>query len=144
LPDHAVIPATLDGYKRDWSAVRQNTSSSWKWLMDRQTGLLPRFVAYLNIVADHNSAVEGMVFPIDEEGLAKLNRREVGYDRVEVDVFDASGKRMDGTVFTYVDQCREHITEEIYISYQYLNFIHIKYILIRMHAGHCTADSSFG
>jgi len=126
LPDHAVIPATLNGYKRDWSAVRQNTSSSWKWLIDRQTGLLPRFVAYLNIVVDHNSAVEGMVFPIDEEGMAKLDRREVGYDRVEVDVFDTSGKRMDGTVFTYVDQCQEHITDEIYISYHYLNFIRSK------------------
>lgn len=126
LPDHAVIPATLGGYKRDWSAIRQNTSSSWKWLMDRQTGLLPRFVAYLNIVADPDGIVEGVVFPVDEEGLAKLDRREVGYDRIEVNAFDASGKRMDGTVFAYVDQCREPATEDVYVSYHYLNFIRSK------------------
>ncbi len=126
LPDHAMVPATLNGYRRDWSAVRLNADSSWKWLIDRQTGMPPRFIAYLNITADNSSSVEGMLFPVEEGDIEKLDRREVGYDRIKVSVSDMSGNNIDARVFTYADRSREHVSGEVYISYHYLNFVRTK------------------
>jgi len=123
LSENDIFPATLKGFKRDWSAIRENTASTYKWLIDRETGIPPQFIAYLNLAEDEGSAVIGVVFWIEEDELKCLDRRELGYNRLEVNVFDQTGKVISENVFTYIDQTEEYLTEEVYINYHYLNLI---------------------
>ncbi|RMG21667.1 MAG: gamma-glutamylcyclotransferase [Methanobacteriota archaeon] len=119
----SVIPASLAGYRRDWSAVRSNTELTGKWLVERSSGFLPQHVAYLNIVPDKDSVVDGVVFPVTEEDIQKMDRREVGYERIKVSVSGVDGRKIDGTVFTYIDKVNDPYVDNVYISYHYLNFV---------------------
>ncbi len=42
---------------------------------------------------------------------------------MEIDVFNETGQPISDTVFTYMDQTMEHLTNEVYISYHYLNLV---------------------
>ncbi len=79
LPESDLFPAILKGYKREWSDIRENTASTYKWLIDRRTGVPPQFVAYLNLAEDEGSAVKGMAFRIEEDELKLFDRRECKY-----------------------------------------------------------------
>ena len=94
---------TLRGYRRRWNVATDNlrTFSRYKYYIDPKTGERPPvFVTFLNIVPDPDSAITGVLFPVDDELLLKLDRRERNYQRV--DVTEHIEQPVDDTVLTYI------------------------------------------
>lgn len=100
-------PTVLTGFRRVWNVATDNTvdAAGYKYFVDPQTGARPNvFVTFLNIAraaagAEPMPGVEGVVFEVDEAGLAALDRRERNYCRIDVtDRFE----RVSGTVWTYI------------------------------------------
>jgi gamma-glutamylcyclotransferase (GGCT)/AIG2-like uncharacterized protein YtfP len=57
----------------------------YKYYLDPATGERPAvYVAYLDLVPEPRSVVNGVVFAVDAGGLAALDRRERNYERSEV------------------------------------------------------------
>ena len=93
----------LDGYRRVWGVAADNRRAipGYKQYRLRADGSVPAvFVAFLDVVVDPRSAVEGMLAAVDEASLAGLDLRERNYDRV--DVTAAIDNPPPGRVWTYV------------------------------------------
>jgi hypothetical protein len=123
-----LLPGRLNGYRRCWGVAMNN----WKggeevkhWL-DRKTGERPRIrVAYLDIEPCEGSSVNGVVIPVDEDGLALLDAREVNYSRV--DISTAFEGPVSGRVFTYIgldaarERCRQGVADgNAFVSRDYV------------------------
>src|SRR5687767_4290065 len=81
-------PRRLSGHRRRFGVAMDNrrTIPGYKYYLDAATGERPEvFVAFLDIVVDPGSAVEGLSFAVDPATLAALDDRERNYRRVEVD-----------------------------------------------------------
>lgn len=79
--------ASLLGHRRRWNVAMENRAavSDPKHYLDPETGERPDlYVAYLNVVADEHSQLNGLLIPVDDVGLAAFDRREVNYRRVDV------------------------------------------------------------
>ncbi|HYI98606.1 MAG TPA: gamma-glutamylcyclotransferase family protein [Thermoleophilaceae bacterium] len=95
--------ALLHGYRRVWGVAADNEHAipGYKRYLLRADGSTPRvFVAFLDLAEDPDGAVNGVLAPADAEALARLDRRERNYDRVEVT--PAIDHPPDGRVWTYV------------------------------------------
>lgn len=99
----AATVATLRGRRRVWGVAADNEQAipGYKQYRLRSDGSLPPvFVAFLDVAADRDCAVNGAVAPIGPDRLAELDRRERNYDRV--DVTASIDDPPAGTVWTYV------------------------------------------
>jgi cation transport regulator ChaC len=99
----AGVPCRLRDHRRDWAVAMDNrvTVPGYKIYLDPETGEQPAVeVAYLSIGPAAGGRVDGLAFPVTDEELSRLDRRERNYDRVEVtDLIDAD---LGGRVWAYV------------------------------------------
>jgi hypothetical protein len=95
-------PTRLQGWRRRWSLARDNFASE-KTFARADGGEAPRFCLGLNLEPAEGAkeAPNGAVIALSEEELARLDIREMRYDRV--DVTDAVAERPEGVtrVFAY-------------------------------------------
>ena len=77
----------------------RRTIPGYKFYVDPATGERPAvFVTFVCIWPEPGARVEGVVFEVDEDGLAALDRRERNYDRRDVSAH-VDG---DGPVWAYL------------------------------------------
>lgn len=102
--------ALLRGWRRAWGVAADNEHaiSGYKRYL-RSDGSAPRvLVAFLDLVEDPACAVNGVIAPVDGDALARLDRRERNYDRVDVTAAieippqAAIDSPPEGRVWTYV------------------------------------------
>lgn len=74
--------AILKGWKRDWSAILENTSNGSHYQLSG--GEVPPKVVVLNIRQSEGSEVNGVLIDCSEKKLDRLINREVHYDLVDV------------------------------------------------------------
>lgn len=94
-------PARLRGWKRRWSQARDNHRSEKTFAL--ADGSLPAYCMGLNVERGEDGAgpVNGVLIELTEEELARLDIREIRYDRIEVtDLIEAQGPLPDA-VITY-------------------------------------------
>jgi gamma-glutamylcyclotransferase (GGCT)/AIG2-like uncharacterized protein YtfP len=94
--------AQLRGHRRVWGVAMDNSRDlpGYKHYLLRCDGSRPAVhVAFLDIVPDPESVVEGIVLAVDEASLRELDQRERNYDRVDV---TAAVVGATGTVWAYV------------------------------------------
>lgn len=85
--------ATLPGHRRTWGVAMDNAVAvpGYKRYRDPATGRLPDVrVAFLDVVADAGSDVDGVVLELDAARLASLDLRERNYRRVELLLADGT------------------------------------------------------
>ncbi len=80
-------PVTVRGFRRAWNVQAENKKT------------------YLGAVPSPSGRMNAVLFPINREGLARLDGREGAYDRLEVDPDDVSTFAGD-QVWAYVPQPR--------------------------------------
>jgi hypothetical protein len=94
-------PCVLRDHRRGWGVAMDNrrTIAGYKFYVDPETGARPAvYVTFLCIWPEPGARVEGVVFEVDDDGLAALDRRERNYDRHDVSAYvDA-----DGPVWAYL------------------------------------------
>jgi hypothetical protein len=72
----------------------------YKYFVDAETGERPAaYVAFLDLVHDPATEVNGVLLPVDEDGLTRLDARERNYERRDVTV--AVDPAPPGTVWAY-------------------------------------------
>jgi hypothetical protein len=98
----ALTPASLRGWRRRWSVVRDNVRCEKTFAVE-PGGEVPPFVLGLNV--EHSGrpveAPNGALIELRKGELERIDERELRYDRVEVThAVDAAGRRFD-RVWTY-------------------------------------------
>ena len=85
----------LRDHRRGWGVAMDNrrTIPGYKFYVDPESGERPPvFVTFLCIWPEPGASVEGVVFEVDDDGLAALDQRERNYDRRDVSAYlDARG-----------------------------------------------------
>lgn len=92
----------LPGHRRVWGVAMDNSADlpGYKHYLLRADGSRPRiYVAFLDLVEDATSAVNGVLRPVGDAILRELDRRERNYDRVDV---TGAIRGVSGTVWTYL------------------------------------------
>jgi cation transport regulator ChaC len=77
----------LRNYRRTWNVAMDNTQTipGYKHYVDATTGARePWFVAFLDIVPESGARVNGVLFEVSHDQLARLDERERNYQRIEV------------------------------------------------------------
>ncbi|GIK76950.1 MAG: gamma-glutamylcyclotransferase [Thermoleophilia bacterium] len=100
-------PATLTGFRRGFTVVRDNRASE-KTFARRADGSIPDWVLGLDVaVAD--GSVNGALIAVEEAELTRLDIREIRYRRVEVGAAVA-GPAADGydRIYTYAARPEHH------------------------------------
>lgn len=108
----AVRPMTLPGWQRRFSTARDNVTSE-KTFARAGDGMVPPTVLALNLESspDGAEAPNGALIEVDEAELARLDGRELRYDRVDVTAYvNGQGVGFDG-VFAYVARA-QHLAVE--------------------------------
>jgi cation transport regulator ChaC len=103
MQDGGARAARLRDRRRAWNVAMENAVSlpGYKHYLDPRDRSRPEvFVAFLNLVAAPGELVNGVLYPVSDEQLAALDRRERNYSRVEVG--DSLEQRMAGRAWTYV------------------------------------------
>ena len=94
-------PARLRGWRRRWSQARDNHRSEKTFALP--DGDVPDYCLGLNVEQGEDGAgpVNGVLIELSEEELARLDIREIRYDRVDVtELIEAEGPLPD-LVITY-------------------------------------------
>lgn len=95
------VPCHLEDHRCHWGVAMDNreTIPGYKVYLDPETGEQPAVeVAYLCITPEPGAGVDGVAFPVTEEELAALDRRERNYDRQDV----SGHVDVEGRVWAYV------------------------------------------
>ena len=97
-----VTVTRLRGYRRRFGVAADNSQAIPGYKRYRAAdGSFPGiFVAYLDLVEDPDTAVNGVLAPVDAAPLADLDRRERNYDRI--DVTAAIDTPPPGRVWAYI------------------------------------------
>jgi hypothetical protein len=93
--------ADLGGHRRAWTVAMDNAQHvpGYKRYVDPVTGEPPdACVAFLDVVQEPGSAVNGVCLAVTADTLARLDRRERNYERVDVTDLVAGAP---GSVWTY-------------------------------------------
>jgi cation transport regulator ChaC len=97
------VECRLRDHDLGWEVAMDNREviPGYKVYLDPETGERPPVeVAYLSITPQPGASVEGVAFPVTDEQLAALDRRERNYERRDVtDLVDAD---LGGRVWAYV------------------------------------------
>jgi hypothetical protein len=94
LADHGDGIAELSGYRRVWNVAMDNGLDlpGYKYYVDARTGERPTVcVAFLDLVPDPRSQVNGVVFAATAAQFEQLDRRERNYRREQVELAGAAG-----------------------------------------------------
>ena len=75
-------PASLRGWRRSWTLARDNRACEKTF--SRLDGSIPGVVLALNLEPVTGAEVHGALLDVDEAELARLDVREVRYERVDV------------------------------------------------------------
>jgi cation transport regulator ChaC len=81
------VTCHLEGFRRSWNVAMDNarTIAGYKFYVDPETGARPAvFVTFLNIEADADRRVNGLLYPVEDALLPLLDRRERNYERRDV------------------------------------------------------------
>lgn len=92
----------LRGYRRVFGVAADNAEEIAGYKRYRLPGdsVYPDvYVAFLDMVEDHQGVINGVLAPVDPSALADLDRRERNYDRI--DVTAAIDDPPDGLVWAY-------------------------------------------
>jgi cation transport regulator ChaC len=102
-PAEGVAPASLPGWSRRWSQVRDNRRCE-KTFARIDDGWVPDHVLGLNMERseDRADAPNGALIELTEPELQRLDRREIRYDRIDVTADVASPSAVFDLVVTYV------------------------------------------
>jgi len=106
-----IAPAALGGWRRRWSLCRDNLRSEKSFALE-PGGELPPYVLGLNLEPGETEAgpANGALLDVSEPELARLDQRELRYDRVDVtDQLEAS-ERFD-RVWTFTAKPEHHASE---------------------------------
>jgi len=97
-----IAPATLSGWRRSWTLKRDNRRCEKTF--SRADGSIPEHVLALDVAPDPGATVNGALVLVSDAELARLDRRELRYDRVEVtlDVAVEQAETLPSRTFTYV------------------------------------------
>ena len=91
--EEAGVACRLHDHGLDWDVAMDNREvvPGYKVYVDPETGMRPAVeVAYLSITPEPGASVDGVAFPVSDEKLAALDRRERNYVRHDVtDLVDA-------------------------------------------------------
>jgi len=102
-PPASLEQTTLMGWVRDWSLILDNTTTTRRYETVPK-GKVPNFVVALNIhtPVDREQATNpnGLLFPVTDEEIRKMDQRETHYYRVEVT--QQITYKPDGKVYAYV------------------------------------------
>jgi len=93
----------LWGYHRTWNIAMDNRLDipGYKFYVDSNTGLRPDiYVTFLNVRRSCDSSIAGVLFRVDSEQLAELDRRERNYQRIEIT--NMLDRPVKGRVWVYV------------------------------------------
>jgi cation transport regulator ChaC len=98
------MPATLSGWRREWNVASDQDSHPERTIQDADGSRFDGAVAVMGIVrGDSSDHCNGIVLPVTTEDLAKLDRRERNYRRVDVtQAISFDGKPSGCVIFTYV------------------------------------------
>ena len=95
-------PATLEGWRRGFTQARHNPSCE-KVFAVAGSGELPEWILSLGVDPDPGSAVNGVLIGLDDARAARLDGRELRYERRDVtDAIAVAGEAPAGRVYTYV------------------------------------------
>jgi cation transport regulator ChaC len=112
-PVERTWPARLDGWRRRFSQARDNRSCE-KRFARADDGSVPVHILALNIeVTTDGSAPNGALIELTADELARLDRRELRYDRVEIEAaaVHAPGAPAFERIFTYTAKPAHHAPE---------------------------------
>ena len=100
-------PATLPGWRRRWSLLRDNLRAEKTFAID-PGGEVPPYVLGLNLERVPNSApgANGVLIEVSETELERLDLREMRYDRLDV-TEQIAAEHGFTTIVTYVAK-RDH------------------------------------
>lgn len=87
----------LDGYERIWNAAHPEFQN-----------------VAMNIQPCHGKCIKGVVIVIPDDHIPNLDRREVGYEKI--DVTDLVSIDTDGPILTYIMHDPDHSQLDIYES----------------------------
>lgn len=108
VADPTGFAADLSRHRRAWTVSMDNARDvpGYKFYVDRESGERPAaYVTFLDLVADADASVNGMVLPIRDR--ASLDARERNYERR--DVTDLLSERPpDGRVWAYFGTPEAH------------------------------------
>ena len=107
--------ASLRGFIRSWDVAMDNRVDipGYKYYVDPVTHERPAVhVTFLNLTPDPHTDAVGFLLPVDPGQLARLDRRERNYDRVEVSDRVLTAQPLRTRVYTYLGtpQARERYT----------------------------------
>jgi gamma-glutamylcyclotransferase (GGCT)/AIG2-like uncharacterized protein YtfP len=121
-------PTELAGHRRHWGVAMDNRRDlpGYKWYRLRATGERPPVhVAFLDLVADGDGAVNGLCLPVDARALELLDARERNYERVDVSEQIAEAR---GRMWAYVGSAagRERFARSVHarsavVSQEYID-----------------------
>ncbi len=85
--EHGFV-ADLAGFRRFWGVAMDNRRdlAGYKYYTDHRGRRPEVFVAFLDVcpAEEPGAAVNGLCLPVDEAGLAALDRRERNYERIDI------------------------------------------------------------
>ncbi|MHA3703352.1 gamma-glutamylcyclotransferase family protein [Jatrophihabitans sp. YIM 134969] len=86
VPVPGGFAARLAGARRAWTVAMDNTVDlpAYKHHLDVEGSRPDVCVAYLDLLDDEGSAVDGVCRPVDDSTLASLDLRERQYERIDV------------------------------------------------------------
>lgn len=116
-----VQTAVLNGWKRDWSAILENTSGKPHYQL--ASGEVPPKVAVLNIKPSEDSLVNGILFDCSEQDLDRLINREIHYDLVDVTKQIETGGYDKVYSFTSKPQFTDTNAKDVIIPASYKNLV---------------------
>jgi len=95
----ATIVATVNGWRRTWDSIYPNQ----RFYFEPGSGgrCYPAHIIYLNIRRDPASAVNGLIYLVGPDDLARFDEREAVYDRIRIDD-DLRQPTVTGPVYAYV------------------------------------------
>lgn len=94
------LPCTVRGWRRTWDAAVPNRKFYAEGVQGR---IMPRSILYLNVRRDPSTAINGVIFVVNQEELAAYDERESIYERVDVRA-DLDVEVEGGPIYMYV--CR--------------------------------------
>jgi hypothetical protein len=122
----AARPARLAGWRRSWSIVRDNLAAE-KTFSRQDGGEVPRWIVGLNLepAAADDPGPNGALIEIGEAELARLDIRELRYDRIEVGDRIAGDSSFDRVVAYTAkpDHFRPEVPDEAVAMAPYLRTI---------------------
>ena len=86
-PSNKEFFVKLKGYRRTWNIAMDNsvTLPNYKYYINSKTGVREAiYVCFLNIEEDPKKEILGVLIPVDEQKLKKLDLRERNYKRVDI------------------------------------------------------------